>query len=158
MNLLCQVQTLSERKRAQLMWGRCINTQGYPGKNIPCDLHMEHLNRRLKRVIRGMGANVTPQAIQQAGKSIAAVHRVCEIFESQTATTNTDDHHPFPTFGEDMIKVLSCLSEENVFIPTSKRSHRSFKKFGSPEVNTFYYYIHEYTPWNTHHNTYNLVH
>ena len=29
--------------------------QGYAGANIPCDLHMEHLNRRLKLVIRSMG-------------------------------------------------------------------------------------------------------
>ena len=38
----------SERKKAQLLWSRCINTRGYPGTNIPCDLYMEHLNRRLK--------------------------------------------------------------------------------------------------------------
>lgn len=28
-----------------------------PGKNIPCDLHMEHLNRDLKTAIRHLGAN-----------------------------------------------------------------------------------------------------
>ena len=32
----------------QLLWSRFINTHGVPGKNIPCDLHMEHLNRVLK--------------------------------------------------------------------------------------------------------------
>ena len=33
-----------EREKAQLLCSRCINTRGYPGTNIPCDLHMEHLN------------------------------------------------------------------------------------------------------------------
>ena len=28
----------------QLLWSRFINTHGVPGKNIPCNLYMEHLN------------------------------------------------------------------------------------------------------------------
>ena len=56
-NLLFQYYyKFSERERAQLLWSRCINTRGYPGANIPCDLFMEHLNRRLKTVIRAMKA------------------------------------------------------------------------------------------------------
>lgn len=35
--------TFSERQRAQLLWSRCMNTRGYAGCNIPCDLHMEHV-------------------------------------------------------------------------------------------------------------------
>ena len=46
--------TLSERKKAQLLWSRCINAGRYPGANILCDLHMEHLNL-MNSVIRGMG-------------------------------------------------------------------------------------------------------
>ena len=42
---------------------------------------MEHLNRRLKSVIRGMGGNVNAAAIQRAGKAIAVVQRVCQLFE-----------------------------------------------------------------------------
>ena len=50
-NLLLQYYyKLSERQKAQLLWGRCVNTKGLPGCNVPCDLHMEHLNRRLKRL------------------------------------------------------------------------------------------------------------
>ena len=29
----------------ELMWGRFVNVHGKPGKNIPNDLHGEHLNR-----------------------------------------------------------------------------------------------------------------
>ena len=38
----------SERKAAQLVWDRFLNTQGRPGCNIPADLYMEHLNKRFK--------------------------------------------------------------------------------------------------------------
>ena len=79
-NLLFQYHyVFSERKRAQLLWSRCA------GKNIPCDLYMEHLNRRLNTVIRGMGSNISPSRVQRAGESIAAVHRLCQAFENQTA-------------------------------------------------------------------------
>ena len=47
-NLLLQYNyTLTERRKKQLLWIRCINTRGYAGCNIPCDLFMEHLNHGL---------------------------------------------------------------------------------------------------------------
>ena len=33
---------LSDRQKMQLLWSRCVNTQGPQGYNIPCDLYMEH--------------------------------------------------------------------------------------------------------------------
>lgn len=39
----------TERLKKQLLWSRTVNTSGRPGKNIPCDLHMEHLNRDASR-------------------------------------------------------------------------------------------------------------
>ena len=54
--LLLQSNYFSERMKLQLLWSRCVNTKGRVGTNV--DLHMEHLNRRLKTVLRSMGANV----------------------------------------------------------------------------------------------------
>ena len=113
--------TFSEKQRVQLLWSRCINTRGYTGTNIPGDLHMEHLNRRLKSVIRGMGANVNPSSVQRAGKSIAVVDHICRLFNGRSS-----DHHPIPEFGEDFDKVLKVLEEERVFLTLSDRQHYSF--------------------------------
>ena len=41
----------------QLKWSRSINVHGHAGKNIPADLHMEHLNRVCRGAISGLGAN-----------------------------------------------------------------------------------------------------
>ena len=68
---------LSDHQKAQLLWSRCINTQGRQGTNIPCDLHMEHLNRTLKTLLRGLGDNMTPKTVVKAGKSLAVVQQVC---------------------------------------------------------------------------------
>ena len=52
--------TASERKAAQMRDSRFINTKGREGCNMACDLLMEHLNRRLKGMIRQMGSNIQP--------------------------------------------------------------------------------------------------
>ena len=50
--LLLQYQFIfTERMRNQLLWSRTVNVHGKQGKNIPMDLHMEHMNREL---IEGM--------------------------------------------------------------------------------------------------------
>ncbi len=127
-NLLLQYNyTFSEREKAQLLYSRCVNTRGYPGANIPCDLFMEHLNRTLKTVIRGMKANVNPTMIQKAGKAIASVHHVCQQFELQTSSHVRSDHHPYPSFGKDFETILKALEDEKVFFPLSVRWHSSFK-------------------------------
>ena len=40
----------------QVMWNRFVNVRG---RNILCDLHNEHLNKLLKRIITNIGASLT---------------------------------------------------------------------------------------------------
>jgi len=124
--LLQQKYILSERKRMELMWSRSVNTKGRIGCNIPCDLHMEHLNRRIKTVMRNLGSNVNPTSICRAGKSLQAVHHVCETFEQETSGKTTKEYHPHPEFGKDLEKVLKVLEEVNVFVPQQNRWHPTF--------------------------------
>ena len=117
-NLLFQCYyVFSERQKSELLWSRCINTKGYAGANISCDLHMEHLNCRLKIIMRNIGANLSPVSIEKAGKSIATVQHICETFEQQTTAQSTSQKHPFPSFGKDLTKILDLLREENVSFP-----------------------------------------
>ena len=126
-HLLLQYYYLfSERQKAQLAWSRCINTKGCRGANIPSDLHMEHLNRRLKIVLRSLGASITPKVVIKAGKSIAAVQQVCQSFEEQMSSSSKSDCHPYPSFGKDFSMVLTTLEEENVFVPECPRKHETF--------------------------------
>jgi len=127
-NLLIQYYyNCSERQKAQLLWSRCVNTSGITGANIPCDLHMEHLNRRLKKVIQSMGANVRPSAILKAGKALGPVDHVCHVFEEQTAHYKQSNCHKIPDFGKDLSTVLDVLENEKVFTVIPGRQHKSFK-------------------------------
>lgn len=125
--LIQQKHILSERKCMELMWSRTVNTRGRIGCNIPCDLHMEHLNRRLKTVLRNLGSNVNPSSISRAGKSLEVVHHVCEIFEETSGITTTE-YHPYPNFGRDFEKVLHALEEVKAFVPQTNRYHPTFSQ------------------------------
>ena len=141
-NLLLQYYyILSERQKAQLLWSRCINTRGLIGCNLPCDLHMEHLNRRLKKIVRSMGANVNPKAIVKAGKALGPVEHICQLFEEQTSSGTVYNSHPVPSFGKDLSTVVQVQQDERVFASISGRSHKSFianlplmKKLGRKEL------------------------
>ena len=126
-NLVLQAKTFSERKAGQLLWSRCINTQGRIGHNLPCDLYQEHLNHCLKGTLCSLGANITPQAIVRAGQSLAIVDRICSNFEVQTSTVTKDSgvHHT-PAFGKDLNKFVSVLKEEDILEPKLARCHDTF--------------------------------
>ena len=52
-NILLQYHYyFSERQKAENLWSRHVNKSGLVGCNIPCDLYMEYLNRRLKMVLK----------------------------------------------------------------------------------------------------------
>ena len=87
---------------------------------ILCDLLMEHLNRRLKTMIHRMRANVSPIAIQKAGKAVASVHHVCQQFELQMCKSLRSDHHPYPGFGKDFETTTKALEENDVFISVAE--------------------------------------
>ena len=74
--------------------------KGLIGCNLPCDLHMEHLNRRLKKIVCSMGANVTPEAIVKAEKALGPVEHICQLFEEQTSNTTVYNSHLIPSFGK----------------------------------------------------------
>ena len=60
---IAQTLLLSPREVCDLKWNRTVNTNGRTGKNIPVYLHMEHLKRRLKIMIRKLGSNVSPETV-----------------------------------------------------------------------------------------------
>jgi len=113
--LLAQTKFLSERKATELKWSRTVNTTGRVGRNIPCDLHMEHLNRRLKYLIGNLGPNASSKAIERAAKSLGVVHQVCQQFEEQAGVTVNKPYASYPSFQKDLSKIVELLEKEQMF-------------------------------------------
>jgi len=125
--MLAQCTSFSPRKSAELKWSRTINTHGRRGANVLVDLHMEHLNRRLKGMMRGLGSNITPQSIQRASKALGVIESVCTNFENTTNIAATKDYHSMPSFERDLQKLKEQLVAQDIFSVQQRRRHKGYK-------------------------------
>ncbi len=114
---------LSKRQSAQLVWSRFINTHGRQGKNIPCDLHLEHLSRRLKGILRNLGSNIKESTITNATKSIGIVHNISQLFEEDTSNRRQAKKYGVPSSSQDLQKLTTELASLNIFKKHNGRSH-----------------------------------
>ena len=119
----------SPRMAAQLKWSRTVNVHGRPGKNIPCDLHMEHLNRVCKGAIRGLGSNITDKVVLRMGKCLAELIKITDHFDHENGVTSESGKHTRKSDKEDCTKILEQLNKTKVFCTTPGRKHANFPKF-----------------------------
>lgn len=128
LNLILQVNhVLSPREAAQVKWCRTVNTTNLKGNNIPMDLHLEHLNRRVKTTLRNMGSNVTDKSVKLAAESVGIVNDICHVFEREsTSSKASSNKHSCPSFDKDFKLILNTLEEHKVFIHKSGRQHNTF--------------------------------
>ena len=129
LNLQLQINyILSPRQAAQLMWSRCINTTNITGHNIPMDLHLEHLNRVLKCIMRNMGSNMTDDSVKLAAECIQVVHPICSKFEECTSKcVPNSNKHSAPSDQRDFELVVQCLKDQQVYSHIHARKNSSFK-------------------------------
>lgn len=74
---------LSPRMAHQLMWNRTCNSHGGAGKNIPLDLHLEHMNRIFKDDINTFRANITEHSINRSGNAVGPLSAFLHKFDIQ---------------------------------------------------------------------------
>ena len=131
---------LSQRKAAQLKWSRFVNTVGREGKNVSCDLHLEHLNRTLKGLISDIGSNVSSKdtqsiypnnAINRAARSIGVLHDICKKFEQSDSLKQYSDKHSRPSSMKDINHIVDILDTERVFEIKNKRKYPSFQNLNA---------------------------
>ena len=122
-NLVAQTLLLSPRQLSELKWSRTINTSGRVGKNIPVDLHMEHLNRQLKIMTRNLGSNVSPHTTQRAAKALAVTDVIRMQFLKATDMSDNKQHHTIPSISKDLLIMQQQLTAERVFKLLECRNH-----------------------------------
>ena len=98
------------------------------GKNIPCDLHNEHMNKLLKGIIAHMGPNLTEVALQRAARSVSTIHTVCENFEKQSGVPFVTSAHSTRSNEEDIAKVVSVVLDKKLLTIVPGRKHSSFRQ------------------------------
>ena len=89
---------LPSRQAAELKWGR-FNVHGLPGRNVPNDLHMEHLNRICKEAIKYLGSNKTIEAaITRVGRALGTIAPVLDSFDQENSVVKRSHHHKRASF------------------------------------------------------------
>ena len=119
--------TLSPRLAQDVLQSRFINTHGGPGRNIPTDLFMEHLNRTLKDYTKGLGANISEKSIVQTAKSLKNLLMITQNFDSTCKLHPESLHHTTKSSKKDRDLVLTQLVESRVFDYIPGRCHHSFR-------------------------------
>ena len=134
----------SERVSMQILTSRFINTKGRTGCNLPCDLHLEHLNRRLKGVLTRMESNVKPSSVTRAARAIGVVDEICRSFGNEMGRQDDSDKHRKPSYIKDYKLILDELDAIDIYknIPNRKHKNIFLKKNILESVN-----VDKYTDW-----------
>jgi hypothetical protein len=118
--------SVNKRLAQEILHNRFINTRGGLGRNIPTDLHMEHLNRTLKDYLNGLGANISDRMIVQTSKSLKSLMEIVQNFDAQCGVNPVSLHHTTRSSKKDQAQVLSHLTEARIFEYIPGRYHSSF--------------------------------
>ena len=78
-------------------------------------------------MLHRLGANITPQTILRASKSIGAGDSICTAFEHSLHIQPASESHTPPDDSKDFEMALETLMETNVFTRTHGRTHRTFE-------------------------------
>ena len=127
LNMLCQHDLrLSQRLAQELIWNRFVNVHGLPGRNIPADLHMEHLNKLCKEAITGLGVNKTENAIVHIGKSLGMLSPVLDQYDLENGIPECSIIRSTPGAERDRKVVVNELKKRNIFSLTGSRTYPTF--------------------------------
>lgn len=121
----------------QLMWGRFVNTHGGKGRNIPCDLHNEHINKLYKDIVANMGANFTEVASTRAARAVSSLERLALAFDKHTGIHPEATAHTTREDEKDVKMVVDVVLKARVLDEIQNRYHSKFPKFSQNPLHTW---------------------
>jgi hypothetical protein len=116
---------LSPNLAHQVKWHRFVNTKGGPGKNIPCDLYNEHMNRLIKEIIANMGSNLTEGALQRAVRSVSYLEKMTDNFDRVSNVPHRTSAHSSRSDIADIKKVMKVVKSRKLLQVIGSREHTS---------------------------------
>ena len=131
LTLLFQLIVLPPPLVHQLTWGRFVNTHGGPGRNIPCDLFNEHVNKAFKSVVETMGANFTELATTRVARSITTIKRLSTQFDEQIGIHPEASKHATKADKDDVMKVVKVVLNEKLLHVVPGRRHVNFAELST---------------------------
>lgn len=120
--------TLSPRMAHSLKWNRFWNGRGGSGRNIPLDLHLEHMNNYLKSFLKGLGPNLNENSANRISKSIGVLKEMMDSTDRELQVTQPSGVHHTTEDGD--IRTLVAIFKDNqLFTHQPGREFISFPSF-----------------------------
>lgn len=120
--------TLSPQVAHSLKWNRFWNTRGGKGRNIPLDLHLEHLNGFLKSFLKGLGPNLNETSAARISRSIGVMKQMMAHTDMELGISGqTGAHHMDMT--RDILTLVDTLQEAELFKQQPGRVYAAFPGF-----------------------------
>ncbi|XP_073727197.1 uncharacterized protein [Misgurnus anguillicaudatus] len=121
--------TLSPRMAHSVIWNRFWNGRGGRGKNIPLDLHLEHLNNFLKSFMRGLGPNMSEMSAARISKSIGILKELMDKTDTELELTRPTGIHHVAREQEDVLTLVNVFRETQLFKNCPGRQFHAFPNF-----------------------------
>ena len=113
--LLYQLQyLLSPQEAEQVKYSRFVNICGRTRRNISADLHMEHLNRKLKECIAATRASKTNQTIGWLAKALGTIAPLLHQFDTVNGVKHHHTRHTPASMQQDMVQVVNHINKINL--------------------------------------------
>ena len=138
LRLQAQVKALlSPHLAHHILWDRYINTRGGIGRNIPCDLHNEHVNKLIKHIIANMGANLTEEALTRAARSVSTLESFCHQYDKCSGVPFFTHTHSTRSDAADVMKVMCTVQDQQLLRVVPGRKHYAFPNIPTNPLKTW---------------------
>lgn len=121
--------TLSPRLAHNLTWNRFWNGKGGKGRNIPLDLHLEHLNNFLKSFLKNKGPNLTEETADRVSRSVGVLKVMMDTTDKELQVSRTSGSHHPANLKEDVLALVEVFRETEVFKNQPGRHFLAFPDF-----------------------------
>ncbi|XP_035658071.1 uncharacterized protein LOC118403462 [Branchiostoma floridae] len=128
--LLVQVNAvLSPAEAHGLKWNRFFNGKGGKGRNISCDLHLEHCNNDLKKFLKGMGANLTEASAYRVSRSLGPLRKILANADRELRVARPSGYHHSASETPDILTLVEVIREADLFNFSAGRAFVAFPNF-----------------------------
>ena len=122
--------TLTEMQAASLKYNRFYSRSGEKGSNISLDLKMEQLNKLLKTLWRGLGANLNEVNAARVANALESLELIVQSVDKDCALDDQRGYRSKDNNEDTIKKIVSDLMEKETFNFTPGRNgYPSFPQF-----------------------------
>jgi hypothetical protein len=127
-----QQSTLSLRRAHEVLHGLFVNTQGKIDSNIPADLQMEHIVKRIKKLLKNSSPNAKQESTQKKTQALSGMDVIADNFDKEANVLIRYSKHKVKSAVDDELDMIEDLRQVRPFEAQYGRSFDQFENIQAP--------------------------